>query len=191
MRIGIYGGSFNPIHRGHVALAKQILSKARLDEVWFLVTPLNPFKTASTDLLDDDARLSLTRKALAGEQHLVASDYEFRLPRPSYTWDTLQALAHDYPEHEFVLVIGADNWVAFDRWYHAADILSHYRVVVYPRENCDIDAQRLPDGVTLVRTRLYNVSSTEIRRRIAAGRGVKRMVPPAIADDVVRLYKGV
>ena len=188
LRIGIYGGSFNPIHRGHIALAKQILRKARLDEVWFLVTPLNPFKTSSTDLLDDAVRLELARKALVDEKQLVASDYEFHLPRPSYTWDTLQALSHDYPEHEFVLVIGADNWIAFDRWYHAEDILSHYRVVIYPRENCPVDVNLLPDGVTLVETRLYNISSTEIRQRIAEGRGIRRMVPPAIADDVLQLY---
>lgn len=188
MRIGIYGGSFNPIHRGHIALAKQILRKARLDEVWFLVTPLNPFKAASNDLLADDLRLMLTRKALEQEERLVASDYEFRLPKPSYTWDTLQALSHDYPEHEFVLVVGADNWIAFDRWHRSSDILAHYRIVVYPRENCAVDPAQMPNGVSLVRPRLYNVSSTDVRRRVAEGRGIKRMVPAAIADDVVRLY---
>ena len=104
-KVGIYGGSFNPIHRGHIALARQMLRKAHLDEVWFLVSPLNPFKQASTDLLDDQTRLLLTRQALADEPRLVASDYEFHLPRPSYSWDTLQALSRDYPGHEFVLVI--------------------------------------------------------------------------------------
>ncbi len=187
-KVGIYGGSFNPIHRGHIALARQMLRKAHLDEVWFLVSPLNPFKQASTDLLDDQTRLQLTRQALADEPRLVASDYEFHLPRPSYSWDTLQALSRDYPEHEFVLVIGADNWLAFDRWYHAEDILDSYPIVIYPREGCPIDAATLPPTVQLVKTRLYNVSSTDIRRRIREGRPVRRLLPPAIHDAAVAAY---
>ena len=133
--IGIYGGSFNPIHKGHIALAKQILRKAKLDEVWFMVSPLNPFKVADADLLDDHLRLQMAQKALEKESGLHACDYEFHLPRPSYTWDTLQALHHDYPDDEFVLIIGADNWLKFDRWYHSADLLKNYRIVVYAREN--------------------------------------------------------
>ena len=187
-KVGIYGGSFNPIHRGHIALARQMLRKAHLDEVWFLVSPLNPFKQASTDLLDDQTRLLLTRQALADEPRLVASDYEFHLPRPSYSWDTLQALSRDYPEHEFVLVIGADNWLAFDRWYHAEDILDSYPIVIYPREGCPIDAATLPPTVQLVKTRLYNVSSTDIRRRIREGRPVRRLLPPAVHDAAVAAY---
>ncbi len=187
-KVGIYGGSFNPIHRGHIALARQMLRKAHLDEVWFLVSPLNPFKQASTDLLDDQTRLQLTRQALADEPRLVASDYEFHLPRPSYSWDTLQALSRDYPEHEFVLVIGADNWLAFDRWYHAEDILDSYPIVIYPREGCPIDAATLPPTVQLVKTRLYNVSSTDIRCRIREGRPVRRLLPPAIHDAAVAAY---
>lgn len=187
-KVGIYGGSFNPIHRGHIALARQMLRKAHLDEVWFLVSPLNPFKQASTDLLDDQTRLQLTRQALADEPRLVASDYEFHLPRPSYSWDTLQALSRDYPEHEFVLVIGADNWLAFDRWYHAEDILDSYPIVIYPREDCPIDAATLPPTVQLVKTRLYNMSSTDIRRRIREGRPVRRLLPPAIHDAAVAAY---
>ena len=187
-KVGIYGGSFNPIHRGHIALARQMLRKAHLDEVWFLVSPLNPFKQASTDLLDDQTRLLLTRQALADEPRLVASDYEFHLPRPSYSWDTLQALSRDYPEHEFVLVIGADNWLAFDRWYHAEDILARYPIVIYPREGYPIDAATLPPTVQLVKTRLYNVSSTDIRCRIREGRPVRRLLPPAIHDAAVAAY---
>ena len=189
MKIGIYGGSFNPIHRGHIALARQILRKARLDEVWFLVTPLNPFKQASSDLLDDDERLALTRKALADDPQLIASDYEFHLPRPSYTWDTLQALSRDYPEHEFTLIIGADHWAAFDRWAHPEDILRHYPIVIYPREGYPVDAALLPEGVTLVNTRLYNISSTDIRQRIREGRPVRRLLPTNIYDDVVKAYQ--
>src|SRR3712207_2697957 len=103
-RTGIFGGSFNPIHMGHIALAHHIRRALSLDEIWFVVAPLNPFKTTNTDLLDDDLRLALTRKALEDQPCLVASDYEFHLPKPSYMWNTLQHLAADYPEREFVLI---------------------------------------------------------------------------------------
>ena len=183
-RIGIYGGSFNPIHKGHIALAKQILKRARLDEVWFMVSPLNPFKVDDADLLDDHLRLQMAQKALASEPRLLACDYEFHLPRPSYTWDTLQALRRDYPDHEFVLIIGADNWVKFDRWYHSADLLQNFQIVVYPREDSPIDADTLPSNVLLVNTKLYRMSSTDIRQRIREGRPIKRLVPAAILDDM-------
>lgn len=188
MRTGIFGGSFNPIHTGHIALARQIQHAAALDEVWFVVSPLNPFKTTVTDLLADDLRLSLTRKALEGEQGLIASDYEFHLPRPSFMWNTLQHLSADYPDRQFVLIIGADNWLAFDRWAHAQDILAHYELAVYPREGYTIDAATLPQNVRLVDTPLYPVSSTLIRQRLMIGCPIEGLVPPAIVDDVHRLY---
>ena len=153
-----------------------------------MVTPLNPFKVDETNLLADEIRLFLVEKALSDESRLVASDYEFHLPRPSYTWDTLQALVRDYPGCDFVLVIGADNWVAFDRWYHAADILRCHEVGVYPREGFAVDVAQLPGNVQFVNARLYRVSSTDIRQRVAEGRPVRRLVPPNIHDDVLRLY---
>lgn len=207
MKIGIYGGTFNPIHRGHIALAQRIFRKKRhfeqsrkelvqhlyrknrLDQIWFMVSPQNPFKQGHSDLLDDELRLSLVRKALEGEPSFIASDYEFQMPRPSYTWDTLQSLSKDYPEHEFVLIIGSDNWLQFDRWYHADDILRNYRLIVYPREGYDVDPATLPPTVSLAEMRLYNISSTDIRRRIREGRPIRRLVPEAIHDDVLEYYK--
>lgn len=188
MRTGIFGGSFNPIHCGHIALARHLMQKAALDEVWFVVSPLNPFKTRATDLLADNERLRLTRKALQGEAGLVASDYEFRLPRPSFMWNTLQHLSADYPDRQFVLIIGADNWLAFDRWAHSQDILAHYELAVYPRTGYAIDARQLPPGVRLVDTPLYPVSSTLIRQRLLVGGGIEGLVPQSIIDDVRQLY---
>ena len=132
--VGIFGGSFNPIHTGHIALAKSLCEKAGLDEVWFMVSPMNPFKKAATDLLDDQLRLEMVKKALEGEPQLQACDYEFHLPKPSYTWHTLQAISKDYPDIRFTLLIGGDNWAAFDKWYHHDDILAHYPIVVYPEK---------------------------------------------------------
>lgn len=188
-RIGIFGGSFNPLHCGHIRLARQLLQLAALDEIWFVVSPLNPLKEAATDLLADDLRLLMTRQALAREPRLRASDYEFRLPKPSYMWNTLAHLQAEWPGREFVLVIGADNWLAFDRWARADYILAHYEVAVYPRPGYPVDRAALPPGVHLLDTDLYHVSSTDIRRRVQAGLSVEGLVPESIRMLVEQYYR--
>lgn len=185
-KVGIFGGSFNPIHTGHIALAKSLCEKAGLDEVWFMVSPMNPFKKTATDLLDDHLRLEMVEKALEKEPQLKACDYEFCLPKPSYTWHTLQAISQEFTDIEFTLLIGGDNWAAFDKWYHHEDILAHYPIVVYPRQGSSVD--EVPEGVTIVETPLLNISSTEIRQRIKEGKSIKGMVPESIEELVIRNY---
>lgn len=189
MRIGLFGGSFNPIHYGHIRLARQLLALAALDEVWFVVSPQNPLKQ-QTDLLDDDLRLQMVEMALQREKGLRASDIEFRLPRPSYTWNTLQTLRQEHPGDEFTLLIGGDNWERFPLWYRADDIVRDYNIVVYPRTGSDIDERQLPPTVHIVRTRRINISSTMVRQRIALGQTLSRLVPKAVADFIEkkRLY---
>ena len=169
MRIGLFGGSFNPIHNGHISLAKQLKEKAGLDEVWLMVSPQNPLKQEQ-DLLNDELRLQMARLAVENVEGIVVSDYEMHLPKPSYTWNTLQALSKDYPDEEFVLMIGGDNWQLFDRWYRAEDIKANYEIVVYTRTPSD------PGYI--------DISSTDIRRRIREGRGIRRLVPKAVADYI-------
>ena len=184
-KTGIFGGSFNPIHNGHISLAQQLLRVAGLDEVWLMVSPQNPLKKES-DLADDTLRMEMARLALKGVEGIVASDYEMRLPKPSYTWLTLQALSRDYPDREFVLLMGGDNWALFNRWYHYEDILSHYRIVVYPRKT-DRGEHDLADASNVEifhSLELMDVSSTEIRRRIKAGKDISGMVPDAVADYI-------
>ncbi len=173
--IGIFGGSFNPIH--------QLLRRAQLDEVWFLVSPQNPLKPQSS-LLDDNMRLEMARLALKDEPHLVASDYEFHLSRPSYTWNTLQHLSQDYPQHRFTLIIGADNWQLFSRWRNSRDILANYSVVIYPRDGYPVDETTLPPNVRLVKTRLYNMSSTLVRQLLAERKSVRRYLHPKVIDFI-------
>ncbi|MBQ9651848.1 MAG: nicotinate-nucleotide adenylyltransferase [Prevotella sp.] len=185
MLIGLFGGSFNPVHKGHVSLARNLLAREHLDEVWFMVSPQNPLKK-QTDLADDNDRLNMVRLALENEKGLKACDYEFHLSRPSFTWNTLEALRRDYPGDEFVLLIGADNWCNIDRWARYEEIISNYRIIVYPRDGYPVDTTQLPTTVRMVDTPLYNVSSTEIRQRLAAGKSVTRLIDKSVASYITR-----
>ncbi len=187
MKVGIYGGSFNPIHNGHIALAEAFLRQAKLDEVWFMVSPQNPLK-ANARLLDDKIRFKMVQKVLKHKRNLIACDYEFHLPKPSYTWDTLQRLSNDFPQQQFTLLIGSDNWTAFDRWYHHEEILQNYKIVIYPRLGDEIDKNELPNSVSLLNAEFINISSTEIRERIANGKSIDHLVPAEIAVEVTNAY---
>lgn len=178
MKTGIFGGSFNPIHNGHIALAKAALEQCGLDEVWLMVSPQNPLKQ-ETDLLADNLRYEMVQQALQGVDGIVASDYEFHLPKPSYTWNTLQHLSKDYPNRQFTLIIGGDNWAHFERWRRWKDILRHYNVAVYPRDQY-IGTFDAP---------LLDVSSTEIRQRIASGEGIQGMVSDSIISIANKYYQ--
>ncbi|MBQ8051333.1 MAG: nicotinate-nucleotide adenylyltransferase [Bacteroidaceae bacterium] len=184
MKIGIFGGSFNPIHTGHTRLGKWLVSKAIVDELWFLVSPLNPLKQGCTDLLDDQARLHLAQLAIEGKPGLHVSDFEMHLPRPSYMVRTLEALRQAYPQHEFVLIIGADNWQRFPEWKDSDIIMKHHGVCIYPRPGFDIDATALPPKVHVVRTPLYPISSTEIRQAIAEGHYHGRGLTPRVWQEI-------
>ncbi len=187
--IGILGGTFNPIHYGHIRLAKRLLKEVHLQEIWMMVSPQNPFKT-NQELLDDNLRLEMVRQALAKETRLIACDYEFHLPKPSYTWHTLQALSKDYPQNKFVLIIGSDNWNQFKKWFAYEKILANYQIVVYPRRGDQINASSLPPNVSLLKHRLINISSTEVRRRVRTGEPIDKLVPPAVKEmiDSHQLY---
>ena len=163
VRTGLYGGTFNPIHTGHIQLSQALLDAHLVDEMWLLVSPQNPFKV-NQQLLDDNARLRLTQLAVKDIPNLTVSDYEFGLPRPSYMVNTLEHLRKDFPEREFILVIGADNWERFSMWYKSEEILAHHRLIIYPRPGCEL--KDIPEGVTIADTPLIDISSTEIRENI-------------------------
>ena len=177
-KIGIFGGSFNPIHCGHIALAQAVQKQCGMDEVWLMVSPQNPLKQQA-DLLDDNLRLELAQKALEGVEGVCASDYEFHLPKPSYTWNTLLHLSEDYPDCEFFLLIGGDNWAHFERWRQWKDILRNYDVIVYPRDE-------YPGTIDVP---LLDVSSTEIRQKVRAGECISGLVPETIEKLVQTYYQ--
>ena len=178
IRTGIFGGSFNPIHNGHIALAQAVLKQCGLEEVWLMVSPQNPLKRNDSDLLDDSLRYEMAQRALEGVEGIRACDYEFHLPKPSYTWNTLQHLSKDYPNDTFVLLIGGDNWAHFQRWRNWQEILDHHEVIVYPRD----------EHIGTIDVPLLNVSSTEIRRKVRAGESIKELVPDSIIPLVKRYY---
>ena len=182
IRTAIFGGSFDPVHSGHVALARAVRDNDLADEVWFLVTPLNPHKQGN-NLTDEGKRLAMVRLAIADEPGIVASDFEFHLPRPSYTINTLDALQKAFPDREFLLLMGADNWQKIDRWYKGDEIVSRFGVIVYPRG--DETAPFLPDNVKLLQAPLYDISSTEIRHAISVGEDASQW----LHSDVVKYIK--
>jgi nicotinate-nucleotide adenylyltransferase len=180
MKIGIYGGSFNPIHFGHIGLAKWVAENTDLDEVWLMVSPNNPLKDKSI-LADEQQRLANAQKAIRQEAKgdeakgkIIVSDFEFHLPRPTYTANTLRALQQAYPEHEFTLIIGEDNLEIIDKWREYLYILKNYRVFVYPRHNIEHTTNHLRETILREATNLqlladapyFDISSTELRKNL-------------------------
>ena len=169
-----------------------MLKAMELDEVWYMVSPQNPWKRGDSDLAPEQVRYEITKAALDGEEGLIASDYEFHLPRPSYTWNTLQHLEQDYPDHRFVLIIGGDNWDRFPQWAHAEEIMQRYQIAVFPRSHAQssklkdqsskLKAQSLKRNAKcfMVNVPLINITSTDIRRMLRNGEDVSDLVPKNI-----------
>ena len=168
MKIGIDGGSFNPIHFGHIGLAKWVVEHTDLDELWLMVSPNNPLKDKSI-LADEQERLREAREAIdvLGTEAIKVSDFEFSLPRPNYTANTLRELKKQYPEYDFTLIIGEDNLEIFNKWREFQYILDNYRIFVYPRHNCT--PYQLPlakDLQLLTEAPYFDISSTYLRKNL-------------------------
>lgn len=192
IRTAIFGGSFNPIHRGHIALARQVVEQGLADEVWLLVSPQNPLKQQS-DLLPENTRLHLARLALDGIDGVEASDFEFSLARPTYTWKTLDALRTTYPERSFSLLIGADNWLLFNRWAHYEEILQSTPLLIYPRPGYELNPAQtplpLPSSARLIEAPLFPFSSTDVRRAIRSSADCSEMLPQSAAEAIVEAFR--
>ena len=180
MKIGIYSGSFNPVHEGHIALCDYLVQEGVVDEVWLIRSPLNPLKanTANT-LAPDEDRQKMLELAIEGHRGLKVCCIEDTLPKPNYTINTLQALQKLFPGEEFHLIVGMDNWLIFDRWRAYDTILNDFHLIVYPRPGYKeetIEAlQNLTSHVRIVDAPQYDISSTEIREAIAKGEETKLM----------------
>lgn len=182
MKIGIYGGSFNPIHKGHTLLAASIVRQGLVDELWLLVSPMNPLKQGTArDIAEYEHRFNMARLAVEKIYGVKVSDFERHLPLPSYTITTFGELRKSYPEHEFVLIIGADNWERFPHWLHAQELIDTYSILIYRRPGCELNETALPASVKVVNTPLYDISSTEIREAVKKGKMKREWVDKKVA----------
>lgn len=180
MKIGLYFGSFNPIHVGHLIIANHILNNEALDEVWFVVSPQNPFKNA-VGLLNEQHRLSLVKIAIEGEKNLKASNIEFKMPKPSYTIDTLTILAEKYPQHIFSLILGSDGFQNIEKWKNYKQIINKYNLYIYKRPLFEI-TRDLPKNIKIASAPHLEISSTQIRKNIKEGKSIRYLV----TDDVLK-----
>lgn len=190
MRVGLFFGSFNPVHVGHLVIANYMASFTELEEVWLVVSPQNPLKEKSS-LLGENDRLHLVKLALDFHKKIKASDIEFKLPQPSYTINTLAHLAEKFPEHEFCLIMGSDNLTGFHKWKNYEEILRRYKIFVYPRpdkKETEFDAH---PSVTFVNAPLMEISSTFIRRSIKEKKDVRFYLHQKVWEyiDEMSLYK--
>lgn len=174
-KVALYFGSFNPIHNGHIGLGEYLLEHADVDELWYVVSPQNPLKKRA-DLWDDELRYRLACEATKGNERMGVCDVEFDLPKPSYTVNTLRMLSEKYPDCQFSLLIGADNYQIFDKWYCYEEILRDYTIYVYPREGVEVDMTKFPQ-MKWLDAPLYPISSTMVRERLARGESVDDLVP--------------
>ncbi|WP_205501681.1 nicotinate (nicotinamide) nucleotide adenylyltransferase [Rufibacter psychrotolerans] len=192
MRVGLLFGSFNPIHIGHLILANYMATNTTLDTVWLVVSPQNPFKPSSS-LLHEFDRLQMVRLAIADNAELGVTDIEFRMPKPSYTIDTLTYLQERYPTYQFALIMGEDNLATFHKWKNYEEILDHYEVLVYPRPG----SAKAPDAISnhprvqLVPAPLLDISATFIRKCLKAGKSTRYLLAEPVEEYITakKLYR--
>ncbi|WP_338874047.1 nicotinate (nicotinamide) nucleotide adenylyltransferase [Spirosoma sp. SC4-14] len=185
MHIGLFFGSFNPIHIGHLIIANTMATSTDLEQVWFVVSPQNPFKKTKS-LLHEFDRFDMVERAIADNSRLKATDIEFSMPRPSYTIDTLVRLSEKYPQHTFGLIMGEDNLDQFANWKNYDKILEYYGLYVYPRPRAVASPFRVHPNVRLIESPLLDISATYIRDCIRTNRSIRYMVPDVVEEMIER-----
>ena len=182
MNIGLYFGSFNPIHIGHLIIANHIANNTDIDEVWFVVSPQNPLKKAA-GLLNEHHRYDLVKIAIEEEKKLKVSNVEFTMPKPSYTIDTLLYLSEKYKTHKFTLIIGSDSYQNIEKWKNYKQIILNYNILIYLRPSFSID-DKLPENVKIVAAPLLEISSTQIRKNIKEKKSIRYLVTDNVLEEI-------
>jgi nicotinate-nucleotide adenylyltransferase len=182
MKIGLYFGSFNPLHIGHLIIANHILNEITINKVWFVVSPQNPFKQSNT-LLNGYERLHLVNKAVADDPRIKAIDIEFQLPKPSYTVNTLTYLKEKYPQHEFTILMGSDSFQNFSKWKNFEVIRDNYEIFIYIRPGFAIE-NTFNARITVLTAPLLDISATYIRELVQNNKSIKYLVPESIEEEI-------
>lgn len=188
MKIGLYFGSFNPIHVGHLVIGNFVANFTDAEQVWFVVSPQNPLKKSS-ELLNEYDRLHLVQKAIENNVKFRVSDIEFKLPRPSFTIDTLTYLKEKYPENELVVIIGSDSLKNIHKWKNSKTLLDNYSFFVYQR--LGFEAKEARENIVLLKAPILEISSTEVRNLIRTGKSVRYLVTESVLEEIEknRYYK--
>lgn len=182
MKFGLFFGSFNPIHVGHLIIVNHILNETDIEKAWFVVSPQNPFKTEAA-LLNEYHRLHLVKTAIENDNRIWASDIEFGLPKPSYTSSTLAYLREKHPEHEFCIIMGSDSFQNLSKWKNAEAIINNYDIYAYLRPGYDID-NSINARLHVVNAPLLQISATQIRKSIKEGKSIRYMVPETVKEEI-------
>jgi len=182
MKVGLYFGSFNPIHIGHLIIANHVLNETDLQKIWFVVSPQNPFKK-SDSLLNEYNRFHLVQKAIEGDDRLKASDIEFQLPKPSYTSHTLAYLREKYPNYQFSIIMGSDSFQNLGKWKNAEAIIENYPIIVYNRPGFPVK-NTLKAQVEIMDAPLLEISATHIRDLIKTGKSIRYLVPEGVEEEI-------
>lgn len=182
-RIGLFFGSFNPIHLGHLIIANYILENTDLNKIWFIVSPQNPLKNTN-DLLDDTIRLKLVRLAIKSNNKFKASDIEFKLSKPSYTINTLKYLKSKHKTKDFVLIVGEDNLDSFEKWKDYREILNDFELYVYPRTNSKSNKNLNFQNIHKINAPLIEISSTYIRENIKLNKSIRYLLPEVVRKEI-------
>jgi nicotinate-nucleotide adenylyltransferase len=189
MHIGLYFGSFNPIHTGHLIIANHILEHTEVDKIWFVVSPQNPLKPAHT-LLNEFDRLHLVQLAIEGNNNMRASNIEFSLPKPSYTIDTMAYLHDKFPLEKFSIIMGSDSFQNLERWKNAEILIANYEIIIYKRPGYEID-NKVGAKINVVNAPLIEISSSLVRSLVKENKSIRYLMPDTVMHYILenRYYK--